>query len=178
MFVARQSHACLSFDLYCTTSFSIARSIITAFTIEPHSPAFPDDAPNRDVQRPIRGLMTTYGCIIPDPHTPARHTVWITGGRLEPNDAPADVAAWKQLFAAHPPAHTLREHARLLAVQWLMGATLPRVVDEATGAMEYTFARPLGGHGMTYLDTLYADESLRIVRGHRGTTFVFTRTGH
>jgi len=122
--------------------------------------------------------MTTYGYIIPDPLNETRHTVWITGGRLEPNSSPQDVADWKQLFAAHPPQHTLAEHAKLLAVQWLMGATLPRVVDEATGAFEYTFERPLGGHGVTYMDALYTDESLRIWRGHRGTTYVFARTSH
>ena len=122
--------------------------------------------------------MTTYGYIIPDPLTSNRHTVWITGGRLEPNGCPEDVSAWRELFAAHPPQHTMAEHAKLLAVQWLMGATLPRVVDVATGALEYTFARPLGGHGVTYMDTLYADGSLRVVRGHRGTTFVLSRTSH
>ena len=157
-------------------SFSVIRSIVTAFTIEPHSPSFPHDAPNRDVTRPIRGIMTTYGYIIPDPLTPNRYTVWITGGRLEPDATPANVTAWKDLFAAHPPQHTLTEHAKLLAVQWLMGATLPRVVDTTTGAMEYTFERPLGGHGITYLDNLYTDDSLRIWRGHRGTTFVMART--
>jgi len=122
--------------------------------------------------------MTTTGYMVPDPLTPNRNTVWITGGRLEPNDCPQDVVDWKALFAAHPPQHSFGEKAKLLAVQFLMGATLPTVVDESTGAFAYSFERPLGGHGMTYMDTLYADESLRILKGHRGTTYVFARTSH
>jgi len=132
------------------------------------------NAPNKDVTKPIRGLMTTYGYMIPDPDLPTRDSVWITGGKIEPH--PSDQAAWKELFAAHPPArHGFSQKAQLLAVKWLMGANLPQGMDAETGVMEYTFGRPLGGHGFAYIDTLYQDDSLRVVRGHRGTYFVFSR---
>lgn len=136
--------------------------------------AYPN-APNRDVTRPIRGTMTTYGYMIPDPENPARDSVWITGGRIEPHDG--DRAAWLALFAAHPPQarHGFSQQAQLLAVKWLMGAVLPEGMDMETGVMEYTFSRPLGGHGFAFIDTLYNDDSLRVVRGHRGTYFVFSR---
>jgi hypothetical protein len=147
--------------------------IVTAFTIEPNMAEFPN-APNKDVVRPIKGIMTTYGYSLPDPDTPNRHSIWITGGRIEPNDHPQDISAWKKLFNLHPPKHTFGQKAKLLAVKLLMGATVPEEVAD-DGSMEYTFTRPLGGHGIAYVDVIYLDESMRVVRGHRGTTFVFSR---
>ena len=78
-------------------------------------------------------------------------------------------------FKLHPPKHSFGEKAKLLAVKLLMGATIPQEIDPDDGSMNYVFTRPLGGHGMAYVDTVYMDESLRIMRGHRGTTFVFSR---
>jgi len=148
---------------------------VTAFTIEPPQAAYPD-APNKDVYNPIRGIMTTYGYTLPDPDTPNRQSVWITGGRIEPNDDEQDLVAWKRLFKLHPPKHSMGQKAKLLAVKLLMGATTDTCQEmKEDGSLEYKFTRPLGGHGMAYVDTLYVDESLRVVRGHRGTTFVFTR---
>ena len=135
--------------------------------------AYPN-APNQDVTRPIRGTMTTYGYMIPDPDHPTRDSVWITGGKIEPHAS--DKEAWLALFRKHPPVnHSLAAQAQLLAVKWLMGAVLPEGMDPETGVMEYSFHRPIGGHGFAYIDTLYNDDSLRIVRGHRGTYFVFSR---
>jgi hypothetical protein len=147
--------------------------IVAAFTIESNSASFPD-APNKDVHRPIKGIMTTFGYSLPDPAVENRHSIWFTGGRIEPNNDPADIFAWKKLFTEHPPKHTLGEKAKLLAVKLLMGATAPKPMGE-DGSMEYSFTRPLGGHGMAYVDVIYLDETLRIVRGHRGTVMVFSR---
>jgi len=147
--------------------------VVTAFTIEPSSAAFPK-APNKDVHRPIRGIMTTYGYCLPDPEVNNRHSIWFTGGRIEPNNNPSDIAEWKRLFALHPPKHSFGEKAKLLAVKLLMGAVVPESINK-DGSMEYTFTRPIGGHGIAYVDLVYMDESMRIVRGHRGTVFVFSR---
>lgn len=120
--------------------------------------------------------MTTFGYMIPDPEVEGRNSVWITGGRIEPNATEEDVRLWKELFpeGIRPP-HEFAAAARILAVKWLMGAEISDTADPITGAFEYKFTRPLGGHGMAYIDTLYMDESLRIVRGHRGTIFCFAR---
>lgn len=147
--------------------------VVAAFTIEPALASFPN-APNKDVHRPIKGIMTTYGYSLPDPEVANRHSIWFTGGRIEPNNHPADVFEWKRLFTLHPPKHSWGEKAKLLAVKLLMGATVPELMA-SDGSMEYTFTRPLGGHGMAYVDVVYLDETLRIVRGHRGTIFVFSR---
>jgi hypothetical protein len=160
--------------------FSI-HSIITAFTIEPtnmttKTKSSKDKTPQRIVRRPIRCTMTTSGYMIPDPNVEGRDSVWITGGRMEPNATPEDTERWNELFpdGIRPP-HEWAAAARLLAVKWLMGAELSDVADAQTGAFSYQFTRPLGGHGLAYIDTLYMDASLRIVRGHRGTIFCFAR---
>lgn len=125
--------------------------------------------------RPIRGIMTTYGYMVEDPSTDNRYSLWITGGKIEPNDNKVDVAHWRRLFEKYPPKYGMSQQAKLLAVKLLMGAVLPNAMDVQTGAMEYVFHRPIGGHGLAYIDTLYCDDSLRIVRGHRGTVFVFSK---
>jgi PAP_fibrillin len=119
--------------------------------------------------------MTTYGYTLPDPEVSNRHSIWITGGRIEPNSDPADQVAWMRYFEQNPPKRSFGDQAKLLAVKLLMGAEIDKTMNAEDGSMTYTFTRPLGGHGLAYLDTLFVDESLRIVRGHRGTVFVFTR---
>ena len=69
------------------------------------------------------------------------------------------------------------QKAMLLAMHWLMGANTDKCqqMDPDDGSFEYEFTRPLGGHGKAFVDTLFVDSSLRVVRGHRGTTFVFSK---
>jgi len=176
MLTVSKSCLTMTFGYFLTlsvVSFVNFYSIIAAFTIEPPVAAFPD-APNKDVVRPIRGIMTTYGYSLPDPNVPNRQSIWITGGKIEPNNDDADLLAWKRQFGLHPPTRGLGQRAKLLAVKWLMGAEIGEGMN-ADGSMEYRFHRPLGGHGMAYVDTLYLNDTLRIVRGHRGTMYVFNR---
>ena len=105
---------------------------------------------------------------------PNRLSIWFTGGKLKPNNEDYDIHEWKRVFGAPQPQRTLAEKARVLAASLLMGARVP-ITMEDDGTMEYTFTRPIGGHGVAYVDVIYLDNSLRIVRGHRGTFFVFTR---
>jgi hypothetical protein len=118
--------------------------------------------------------MTTYGYVLPDPSVPNRLSIFFTGGRIEPNDDPTDQNEWKRLFDQPLPGRNLGEKVRVLAASLLMGAETPTSVNE-DGSMEFDFTRPLGGHGVAYVDVVYLDESLRIVRGHRGTVFAFAR---
>jgi hypothetical protein len=130
------------------------------------------------VHRPIRGILTTLGYMMTDFSDPElqnkRNSLWITGGTMVPNDTPSDVAAWKALFGTVPP-RTMGANAKLLAMKWLLGAIIDDCMDATTGSLKYQFSKPIGGHGKAYSDTLYADSSLRIVRGHRGTLFVFSK---
>lgn len=119
-------------------------------------------------------VSVVTGYVLPDPQVPNRLSIWFTGGRLKPNNDEYDTQEWKRVFGATQPQRTLAEKARVLAASLLMGARVP-ITMEDDGTMEYSFTRPLGGHGVAYVDVIYLDNSLRIVRGHRGTLFVFTR---
>lgn len=150
-------------------------NIVTAFTIEPHQQEFAK-APNQLIRRPIMGIMTTYGFILPDPNVNNRWTIWFTGGKIQPNDDIEDKREWKRFFGTttNLTPRTLGEKVKCLAANLLMGAN-PSSSMNSDGSMEFDFERPLGGHGVAYIDILYLDDTLRIVRGHRGTIFIFTR---
>jgi hypothetical protein len=133
-------------------------NIVTAFTIEPHMADYPK-APNRDVRRPIKGIMTTFGYVLPDPQVPNRLSIWFTGGEIRPNNDEYDEREWKRLFGEHHhPGRTLGEKTRVLAANLLMGAQVPREMKD-DGTLSYNFTRPLGGHGVAYVDVLYLDNS-------------------
>lgn len=146
--------------------------ISTAFTVD------------QNCSPPLRGLMTTFGYILPDPSTPNRFSVWFTGGLIEEvngNNNNANTGGtsspserWKRIFC-NPEQRTLGSLARLIAARLLLGADIPDQMDEVDGSMDYTFHRPIGGHGQHYVDVLYLDHNLRIMRGHHGTIYVSTR---
>ena len=167
-------------------------SIVVAFTIEPYSPSFGADSPNRIVSRPIKGIMTTYGYVLPDPTTPDRLSVWFSGGKIACGEHKEshEFQVWKEIFGSTFSTHnprfkgggkrrsrrTFREGAMVFAAQMLMGATgYNDAIDEDTGEMRYTFNRPVGGHGKTYVDILHLDHKIRVMRGHAGTVYAFAR---
>jgi hypothetical protein len=138
-------------------------NIVVAFKI--HS--------NDGESRPVQGVMTNYGYVLPDPNTPNRFTVFFTGGLLEPNDE-TDVKEWKSIFGVDAPKRHLSERARLLAAKILLGASVSDTMED-DGGMSYFLKRPIGGHGSTYMDVLYLDETLRIMKAQTGTYYVFSR---
>mmetsp|Transcript_29161 Transcript_29161/g.49723 ORF Transcript_29161/g.49723 Transcript_29161/m.49723 type:complete len:526 (+) Transcript_29161:87-1664(+) len=159
--------------------------IVVAFTIEPYSPSFGSDSPNRIVSSPIRGIMTTYGYVLPDPTTPDRLSVWFSGGKVTCGEEKEShqFQVWKEIFGS--PAinkgrrrrrRTFREGAMVFAAQMMMGATgYDDAMDEDTGEVSYTFTRPVGGHAKNYVDILHLDDKIRVMRGHAGTTYAFAR---
>jgi len=159
--------------------------IVVAFTIEPHSPSFGADSPNRVVSFPIRGIMTTYGYVLPDPITPDRLSVWFSGGKISCGEDKEShqFQLWKEIFGCHSKSkgrkrrrRTFREGAMVFAAQMMMGATgYDNAMDEETGELSYTFTRPVGGHAKNYVDILHLDDRIRIMRGHAGTTYAFAR---
>ncbi|GFH56357.1 hypothetical protein CTEN210_12833 [Chaetoceros tenuissimus] len=155
---------------------SILRSydIVTAFKIEPDSPSFASSSPNRNVHKPLKGTITTYGHILPDPKKPNRLSIWFSGGKIEPNVDQSDFILWKRVFGVGAMRRQLQEKARVLAAKLLLGATVPSKMED-DGTMEFELTRPIGGHGTAYTDVLFLDKSLRIVQGHRGSLFVMTR---
>lgn len=130
--------------------------------------------------------MTNHGYMVADPCVPQRSSIWFSGGSIEVQDEVNDVEIWNQLFdESLAPRRDMRAMANLLAAKVLLGAyttTTPGENDtgsddpnEAASNMNYFFKRPIGGHSEVYCDALYEDETLRIIRGHRGSIFVFNR---
>jgi len=149
-------------------------SIVVALTIEPNKG---DDPSVPHITRPIRGIMTSFGYVLPHSSESNRMSIWFTGGMLEVNDEKNDLEEWRRVFGGQKMASSemnMSERAHVLAARELLGAHLPDSMKE-DGSMYYYLTRPIGGHDAAYCDILYMDESLRIVRGHHGTIYVFTR---
>ena len=129
------------------------------------------------LRRPIQALLTNDGYCVPDPNTPNRFTVWFIGGSLTVQDPETNLHEWQRFFDPTTlPKRNIREYARVLAAKCFLGA---QIMDDSmlhkNGTLSYTLKRPIGGHGKVFIDTLYSDESMRIVRGHKGSIFVFHR---
>jgi hypothetical protein len=127
------------------------------------------------VRRPIRALLTNRGYCMPDPNVRNRLTIWFTGGSLEVQDEESDLHEWRQLFdESEAPNRNMTEYARVLAARILLGAKMPDGM-ESDGRMSYSLTKPIGGHAQVFCDVLYADGSLRILKGHHGSVLVFSR---
>lgn len=150
---------------------SVDCSIVTAFTIEPNS-ACTAEYPNRNVQKPIKALMTTHGYALPDPNKPSRLSTWFTGGTIEVWDDVQDMAAWHRVFQSLP-SRNLKAKARVISARLAVGVVEGQM--EFDGKISYSMMRPIGGHGVAYADVIYLDDTLRILRGNYGTIHVSAR---
>ena len=113
-----------------------------------------------------------HGYILPDPEQPNRLISWFTGGTLEMDDPNQTLKAWKNIFDSLG-RRELQAQARVLAAWLAMGAEPAQKMDE-DGKMRFSFQRPMDG---CYLDVLYMDGSLRVMKAKSGTVFVFARDG-
>lgn len=171
------------------------RSIIVAFTIQANQTRLGTEPSGEEkdfvIPRPVRGLITNHGYMVDDPNTTNRSSIWFSGGSIEVQDEIADSELWRQIFdESMVPRRDSMSTANVLAARLLLGAhttTSSPVSSVAANpsediqaeaglpTMSYFFKRPIGGHGEVYCDVLYADETLRITQGHRGSIFVSTR---
>lgn len=135
--------------------------------MEPHNPEFGEA--NRDVDEPIEGIMTTHGYILPYP-TKNRFSVWFTGGTLEIKGNKAKTKQIQECLFNSVGERTLSERSKLFVAKVLMGASVTDEMDEH-GRVSYHLTRPLAA----YIDLLYIDESLRIMRSSSGVVYIFTR---
>lgn len=155
-------------------------SIVVAFTIEggqTREGIKAADAASTDyiIPKPIKGILTNQGYVVPDPDTPNRLSIWFSGGSLEVQDEEKDLEEWKRIFdVSLLPNRNLKEYANILAAKLLLGALVPEGI-EADGTMSFSLKRPIGGHGSAFVDIAYMDDDLRIMRGHQGSLYVCTR---
>jgi len=149
--LVKGSASTYNLSLSCRPEHFACYSIVVAFTVQP----------NERVTKPLQGVMTNYGYVLPDPNTPNRLTVFFTGGLLEPNDE-TDVEEWKRVFGEDAPKRHLTERARLLAAKLLLGANTSDTMEE-DGSMSYFLKRPIGGHGSTYVDVSTVAVSVQVL---------------
>ena len=147
-----------------------------AFTIEPGQTRCGEEASDGDpacINRPIAGVLTNYGYCLPDPTVANRLSVWFSGGALEA-EREEDADEWKRIFSEEGlPNRGLRQFANVMAARFFLGAQLEPM--DGSGKISYTLHRPIGGHGQVFVDILYTDETLSILRGHHESIFVSAR---
>ena len=109
--------------------------IVTPCTIEPWRPEFGDDSPNKGIEQPIHGVMTTYGFILPYPKG-HRFSVWFVGGTLEMDESKNE--KWFQIFDKDTaPKRSFMETGKVFAAKLLMGASTNDMMDK-DGKLSYT----------------------------------------
>jgi hypothetical protein len=141
-------------------------SVVTAFTVEPSKPRFGNNSPNKFITEPIEGIITTRGFITPFPKN-NRFSASFTGGTLEVN---GDAAKYHCIFNNNETRRSLAQKGKQLAAKLLMGASGCDNMDE-NGRISYELKRPM----TTYMDMLYLDEHLRIMRSNTGEVSVLQR---
>lgn len=123
---------------------------MTVFTIEAASEA----ASNVGVTRPIEGLMTTFGFELSDPSMRLNNRLhtWYVGGTLE--CISANEADWRRIVG---DVHSS-------AKRGLGGNQQQQGIDQQAngGSISYFLPQPVCNG--TYMDIVYLDETLRIVR--------------
>jgi hypothetical protein len=164
-------------------------NIVTPFTIEPYwklelGGKADDSSPNQEIPWPIRGVMTTYGFMLPYPKQDHRFSVWFTGGSLEVasdgDDDKSQIDKWFQIFNDkknnnnhNNTKRSMLESGKLVAAKILMGASTndDDQLDPNTGKLSYTLTKPKASH----IDLIYLDQKLQILRGSSGTVYVHVR---
>jgi len=148
-------------------------SIIASFTIEGSSETSSSVISDQPKEA-LHGIMINYGYCLPDPDHPDRKSIWFTGGTLEPADENR-LDEWKKVFGTKTATNEGDEakKAKALASKILLGIVLEEMDDE--GIIGYHLNKPIGGHGLAYVDVVYIDDDLRIMRGHSGSVYVLKR---
>jgi len=171
--------------------------IAVSMTIEPPSlVGQPEPTTTPSPAKRMRAVMSVKGYILPDPETKNRLTVWFTGGSLGPaklssndgdetddeeehinseGDGYGGFEEWNSIFGKGKWRKALSERARGMAAKVLLGVDAPSKMED-NGQMGYSLNRPVGGHGKAYIDVLYLDDDLLIMKGHHGTIYAMARS--
>ena len=160
--------------------------VVTAFTIEPRNSLKygPIDS-NQEVDRPVEGLLTTKGFALPDPDIPNRLIIWFIEGSIEVVDAD-DQQRWKRIFdstknVAFDPedysrrgGESLHHHGASVLASGRSDKETATIM-EPDGRISFKLSGPIGGRETSYIDVMYLDESMRVVKSNRGDVYIFAR---
>lgn len=116
-------------------------------------------------------LLTRGFCMI-DARFPDHLSIWFSSGSLL-RDQSVSVDVWQNVFEdCSSTAMKLQSRAEMIARRVFLGAESH--TDEE-GNQHFKLHRPIGGFNKVFVDTIYADDSLRILRGNHGSILVFER---
>ncbi len=113
-----------------------------------------------------------------------RLSIWFTGGTIEPADEDAEsIRAWKRLFGTLQSGKSEdqgADEALHTAQNILLGAVSESESMDEGGTITIGFHlnlnRPIGGHDSAFVDLIYMDDDIRVMRGHSGSVYLFKRT--
>lgn len=115
-------------------------------------------SPNRYVLRPMRALLSVRGYLVPHPDQPQRLLAWFSHGSLEVSDDEQDQRTWRQVY------ERTMSSCRPLEADGKLSFQVPPGSDQDGGGAEPMF-----------VDVLYLDNTIRVLRGNRGTIYVMAR---
>ena len=101
--------------------------------------------------------------MVPHPEQPNRLLAWFSHGSFEVNDDEHDQQTWR---------HVLE---RTMAASAFQSTSPTRLEVEADGKLSFQIPRNDDARESMYLDVLYLDDTIRVLRGNRGTIFVMAR---
>lgn len=161
--------------------------MVTSFTVEPsHVPLLLSPPPteksaekNAAKQCSVQAILNFKGYSLPDPIIPQRHTVWLAEGCVQTVSSQRQHEVnWKRVFSGVPagePAMSSTFSTKPPVYDFLDSDSNGAPVGTNDHDLAFRFQCPFGGPGVAHVDTLYIDDSLRIVQGHRGSLFVFSK---
>ena len=136
--------------------------------------------------------MTTRGYAISNPHAKDQISVWFTGGSIEVCEH-SSTHKWKEMFSneefvnfkpelqssgeLHPKPGIRRlwnRSARVNDAREKMATTISIDMEE-DGRMSYSLKKPMAGHEDKYVEILFLDETLRVMRANTNVIYVCAR---
>jgi hypothetical protein len=148
-------------------------------------------SPNHMIHEQLEGIMTTRGFGISNPHAKDQISVWFTGGSIEVGGH-SSTQKWKDVFSNEefvnfkpeeqdeikPPRRGVRRFwnrsSRVNDAREQL-ATTTSIEMEEDGRMTYSLKRPFAGHDKSYVEMLFLDETVRVMRANTGVIYVCAR---
>jgi hypothetical protein len=124
--------------------------------------------------RRVPAILTTRGYCMIDGRCPDHLSIWFSSGSLTRGEL-VDVEDWRQIFeqdSSSTNSGKLQSKAETIARRVFLGA---ESFSDNEGNLHFKLHRPIGGSNKVFVDTIYADDSLRILRGNHGSILVFER---
>jgi hypothetical protein len=151
--------------------------------------------------RRVPAILTTRGYCMIDSRFPDHLPIWFSSGSLTRCESLVSLEDWRRIFDDSDSSTTATTNVTTDAITNVTITSNSAAADASTskkllkqaeviarrvfleaesysdndGNLHFTLHRPIGGSNKVYVDTIYADDSLRILRGNHGSILVFER---